>query len=69
MSEAWDPNEHPMIAGHPCPHCGSNIVRLATTTKYFYYVRCEQCAHVWSQPERRVALAVHHPGRRAGDSR
>lgn len=67
MSEAWDHREHPLIAGHPCPKCRSERVRLATTTRYFYYVRCEQCAHVWSNPERRSSMSVHHPTRRATD--
>ena len=37
----------------PCPECTSTHVRAATTAGDFVYLRCPDCAHVWSITDRR----------------
>ncbi len=32
----------------PCPKCKSTLVKIATVTDWFSYLRCEQCFHTWS---------------------
>jgi hypothetical protein len=51
------PEPHPRVTGFPCPICASTDVRLGTVAVYYFYLRCEGCAHVWSQPERREKTA------------
>jgi hypothetical protein len=29
---------------------------LATVAKFFFYLRCDACTHVWSHPERRQIM-------------
>jgi uncharacterized Zn finger protein len=48
---------HPVVEGFPCPICASTRVRLGTVAVYYFYLRCDACGHVWSQPERREASA------------
>jgi hypothetical protein len=40
--------------------CASTRVRLGTVAVYYFYLRCDACAHVWSQPERRE-VTVRRP--------
>jgi hypothetical protein len=50
------PEPHPPVSGFPCPVCASTRVRLATVAQFFFYLRCEDCTHVWSHPERRQMM-------------
>jgi hypothetical protein len=34
----------------PCPDCDSRDTHVATRTEYVLYVRCPNCATVWSVP-------------------
>lgn len=54
------PEAHPLVSGFPCPMCASTRVRLGTVAVYYFYLRCDACAHVWSQPERRE-VTVRRP--------
>jgi hypothetical protein len=50
------PEPHPPVSGFPCPVCASTRVRLATVAQFFFYLRCDDCTHVWSHPERRQMM-------------
>jgi hypothetical protein len=39
-----------------CPHCKSREVTAALTIGRFVYLRCSECANVWSIRERRNSL-------------
>ena len=34
-----------------CPACASAKVKLATDAIYVVYLRCDECASVWSMPK------------------
>ena len=36
-----------------CPDCGSAAVKRVTSTTMVVYLRCQDCAHIWSIPDRR----------------
>lgn len=36
-----------------CPDCGSAGVKPVTSTTMVIYLRCHDCAHIWSIPDRR----------------
>ena len=49
----------------PCPHCGSERVKVALATRGLVYHRCLQCHESWTRPDRRQRRdEVHHPERR-----
>ena len=58
---ADDPTEHPYVKGSGCPNCEAAPGRLAITTDYFLYLRCEQCGHIWTQAERRARKRLDPP--------
>jgi len=57
-----NPAEHPYIKGSSCPNCLTAPARLAIATDYFIYLRCEQCSHTWTQPERRARKRLERTG-------
>jgi len=38
----------------PCPECGGTNVGSITVTSMCVYLRCPDCIHTWSIPERRA---------------
>lgn len=54
QSPLGDATQHPFVKDTSCPNCQASPGRLAVPTDYFLYLRCDQCAHVWTQPERRA---------------
>ena len=50
------PEPHTPVSGFRCPVCASTKVRLATVAQFFFYLRCDDCTHVWSHPERRQMM-------------
>lgn len=53
-----------------CPDCGSAGVSRVTTTTMVVYLRCQDCAHIWSIPDRRriPRADTQHPGADARDA-
>ena len=49
-----DPALHPHVKDSRCPNCHAGPARLAISTDYFLYLRCESCSQIWTQPERRA---------------
>lgn len=39
------------VAIPPCPKCAAGAARPTLRTDYVIYLRCSQCAHVWSVPK------------------
>jgi transcription elongation factor Elf1 len=50
------PQQHPLVRGFTCPTCGCERVRLGTVVDFYFYLLCDECAHVWAHPERRRIL-------------
>ena len=44
-----------------CPDCGSAAVKRVTSTTMVVYLRCHECAHIWSIPDRRQVPRADSP--------
>ena len=43
----------PEVARQQCPKCDAEVVKAATLTERFVYLRCQDCGEVWAILERR----------------
>ncbi len=48
-----DTTSLPQVGRQQCPKCDAEVVKAATLTERFVYLRCQDCGEVWAIPERR----------------
>jgi 1,2-phenylacetyl-CoA epoxidase PaaB subunit len=61
MRAVTDAERVPDAGPQQCPSCNAVCAKAAVLTARFVYLRCEQCATVWTIPERRSLPRTDKP--------